>query len=143
MPFRGTTPFFLLDWLGGNRLHFHLDGRHPPGACHHQKIIVIDDSIAFCGGIDVTDRRWDTPAHRDDEPLRHGPSGMRHGPWHDVTTAVDGAAARALGDLARQPLAAATGWRPDPPPSCRDCWPEDLEADFGTWTWRSPAPARL
>ncbi len=32
IPFRGTTPFFLLDWLGGNRLHFHLDQQHPPVA---------------------------------------------------------------------------------------------------------------
>ena len=60
MPFRGTTPFFLLDWITANRMHFQLDRRHPPGGCHHQKIVVIDDSIAFCGGIDVTDCRWDT-----------------------------------------------------------------------------------
>jgi phospholipase D1/2 len=130
MPFRGTTPFFLLDWLGGNRLHFHLDQQHPPGGCHHQKIVVIDDSIAFCGGIDVTDGRWDTPAHRDDEPLRRGPGGSRHDPWHDVTTAVDGAAARALGELARDRWTAANGWRPETPPSGRDCWPSELTPVF-------------
>ena len=32
MPFRGTTPFFLLKWLGRRRLHFHLDRHHPPAA---------------------------------------------------------------------------------------------------------------
>ncbi|WP_232480813.1 phospholipase D-like domain-containing protein [Roseomonas sp. KE2513] len=130
MPFRGTTPFFLLEWLGGHRLHFHLDQHHPPGGCHHQKIAVIDDAVAFCGGIDVTGGRWDTSAHRDDDPARLWPNGTPHGPWHDVTTAVDGEAARALGDLARNRWFAASGWRPDPPHPERDCWPEGLEATF-------------
>ncbi len=127
MPFRGTTPFFLLEWLAARRLHFHLDHHHPSSSCHHQKIAVIDDAIAFCGGIDVTDNRWDTPAHRDDEPRRRRPGGRLHGPWHDATTAVDGAAARALGDLARARWEAATGWPPPPPPPSRGCWPEGLD----------------
>lgn len=29
MPLRGTTPLFLLEWLGRRRLHFHLDRHHP------------------------------------------------------------------------------------------------------------------
>ncbi len=130
MPFRGTTPFFLLDWLGGNRLHFHLDQQHPPGGCHHQKLVVIDDSIAFCGGIDVTEGRWDTPAHRDDDPLRRGAHGYAQDPWHDVTTAVDGQAARALGDLARARWFAANGWQPESPPRCASYWPESLRPTF-------------
>ncbi len=130
MPFRGTTPFFLLDWLGGDRLHFHLDQQHPPGGCHHQKLVVIDDSIAFCGGIDVTEGRWDTTDHRDDEPLRRGASGSSHDPWHDVTTAVDGRAARALGDLARARWFAANGWQPESPPQCATYWPESLAPTF-------------
>ncbi|WP_198382643.1 phospholipase D-like domain-containing protein [Roseomonas sp. KE2513] len=130
MPFRGTTPFFLLEWLGRHRLHFHLDRHHPPGGCHHQKIAVIDDALAFCGGIDVTGGRWDTSAHRDDEPARLWPNGTPHGPWHDVTTAVTGEAARALGDLARDRWFAANGWKPDPPPIDHKCWPEELDAVF-------------
>ena len=128
MPFRGTTPLFLLEWLGSRRLHFHLDRHHPPEACHHQKIAVIDDAVAFCGGIDVTVDRWDTPAHRGNDPRRVHPNGKRYGPWHDATTAVDGAAARALGDLARARWQAATGWTPAVPPPGRDCWPEGLDA---------------
>jgi phospholipase D1/2 len=130
MPFRGTTPFFLLNLLSSKRIHFRLDQQHPPGSCHHQKIVVIDDSIAFCGGIDVTDGRWDTSAHRDDEPLRCGPGGSLDEPWHDVTTAVDGDAARALGELARDRWMAANGWRPETPPSGRDCWPSELTPLF-------------
>ena len=52
-----------------------LDARHPAGASHHQKIVVIDDCFAFCGGIDMTAERWDTREHRDDDPRRVGPDG--------------------------------------------------------------------
>nr|QQZ51764.1 hypothetical protein JKL49_13195 [Phenylobacterium glaciei] len=35
--FRGTT------------IGYHLDGRLPVGASHHQKVVVVDDAVAFCG----------------------------------------------------------------------------------------------
>lgn len=130
MPFRGTTPFFLLEWLAERRLHFHLDRHHPPGSCHHQKIVAIDDAIAFCGGIDVTGGRWDTPDHRDGDARRTHTLGSPRVPWHDVTTAVDGAAARAIGELARDRWFSANGWRPQAPPPGADCWPDGLEAAF-------------
>ena len=49
------------------RIRFALDSHHPVGACHHQKIVVIDDRVAFCGGIDVTTGRWDTRDHTLDD----------------------------------------------------------------------------
>ena len=45
-------------------VHLHFDSTHPPGASHHQKIVVIDDSLAFAGGMDIAGGRWDTPDHR-------------------------------------------------------------------------------
>ncbi|HQT85823.1 MAG: hypothetical protein B7Z58_10375 [Acidiphilium sp. 37-64-53] len=128
MPMRGTTPLILLNWLTSRRIHFRLDGNHPSGGCHHQKIVVIDDRLAFCGGIDTTVGRWDTGEHIDDDPRRDEPDGKRYGPWHDVTTAVDGDAARALGDLARMRWLAATGKRLAPPPARAEIpWPRSLE----------------
>ncbi|MCR8695012.1 phospholipase D-like domain-containing protein [Rhodococcus sp. AB351] len=124
---RGMTPVFVLDWLTDPRLHFEIDGAHPVGAAHHQKILVVDDSIAFCGGIDMTVDRWDTPDHPDRSKYRREPSGKRYGPWHDVTTAVDGDAARALGDQARARWKAATGEELDPVPEPEPIWPDDLE----------------
>ncbi|MBM2574887.1 phospholipase [Jannaschia sp. Os4] len=54
---------------------------------HHQKVAVIDDEIAYVGGLDLNERRWDTPAH--DRP---GPE-----TWHDVhVTLRDPATAKAL-----------------------------------------------
>ncbi|SNV11002.1 phospholipase D alpha [Rhodococcus rhodochrous] len=124
---RGMTPVFVLDWLTDPSLHFEIDGAHPVGAAHHQKILVVDDSIAFCGGIDMTVDRWDTPDHPDLSKYRREPSGKRYGPWHDVTTAVDGDAARALGDQARARWKAATGEKLDPVPEPEPIWPDDLE----------------
>jgi len=130
MPFRGGTPLVLLDWISSRRLRFRLDSAHPPGACHHQKIAIIDDALAFCGGIDMTTDRWDTPDHSDGDPRRVRPNGEAYGPFHDVTTAVDGAAARALGELARERWHRATGELLTPPPPVPAFWPEDLEPDF-------------
>ena len=31
---------------------------------HHAKLVIIDQSIAFVGGLDICYGRWDTPAHR-------------------------------------------------------------------------------
>ncbi len=131
MPFRGRTPLMLLDWMTSRRLHFRLDGKHPPAACHHQKIVVIDDAIAFCGGIDLTSDRWDTPEHRDEHPGRVRPSGSPYPPWHDATTIVEGEAARSLGDLARRRWAMVTG-NTIPPANRSGCppWPKSVTADF-------------
>ncbi|GJD95280.1 phospholipase D-like domain-containing protein [Methylobacterium iners] len=128
---RGTTPLFVLDWMTDERIHLQLDRVHPVGACHHQKIVVIDDAIAFCGGIDITVGRWDTRQHLDEDARRKSPWGFAQPPWHDATTAVDGEAARALGDLARLRWKQATGEDLTPPsrPS-EDRWPGDLPATF-------------
>lgn len=89
-------------WTGHRRLHFCMDGRHPVGAAHHQKILVIDDAIAFVGGIDLTTARWDTSEHPLSHPSRMARDGKPYGPFHDVQAAVDGDAARALGELCRE-----------------------------------------
>ena len=130
VPFRGTTPMFLLNWIASKRMHFRLDSHHPDYACHHQKIAVIDDAMAFCGGIDMTSNRWDTPAHLDHDPRRVHPDGTPHGPWHDATVAVHGEIAQALGDLARQRWYLATGNRIEAPAPGKARWPEGLKAEF-------------
>lgn len=113
------------------RIRLALDSHHPVGACHHQKIVVIDDRLAFCGGIDVTSGRWDTRQHKPDDPCRTSPGGSLHQPWHDVTTALEGPVARDLGDLARHRWHAATGKTlPLPEVSGPSAWPDDLHADI-------------
>lgn len=127
---RGSTVFTVVKWMSHRRIHTKLDGAHPPGASHHQKIVVIDEMLAFCGGIDMTQDRWDTREHRHDDPRRVRPNGKKHKPWHDATTALEGPAAKALADVARDRWTAAGG-RPMPPlPDLASPWPATLKADF-------------
>lgn len=128
---RGSTPLKILDWAFTSRIRLKLDHAHPSGAAHHQKIVVIDDALAFCGGIDVTAERWDTREHLDTNDLRQRPTtGRSYGPWHDATTAIAGDAARALGDLARARWNDATGEALEIPPQRDAIWPEGLTANF-------------
>lgn len=124
----GSTSRYFYNWMSRKRFQYRLDSKHPVGATHHQKIIVIDDALAFCGGIDMTDDRWDTRDHRDDDPLRVHPSGNAYGAFHDATMAVDGPAAAALGELARDRWHRATNERIEAsPPSEGNLWPAGLE----------------
>ena len=130
--FRGKTLWTLTKWrFARRRIHLKLDSMHPFGASQHQKIVVIDDSLAFCGGIDMTDERWDTRAHLDDQPHRRTPRGQPYKPWHDATTALEGPVAAALGDLGRARWRIAGGDPISPPPAAPgECWPERLDLDF-------------
>lgn len=123
----GVTPVALLNWLSSERLHFAIDGAHPVGAVPHQKIAVVDDTFALCGGIDFTADRWDTRAHEDDSRLRRVFGGGSYGPRHEVAAAVDGAAARALGELASGRWERATGQALEPVDAAHVVWPRGLE----------------
>src|SRR3569833_2549659 len=98
---REWLPVYKLGWRSHRRLAFHMDAKHPIGASHHQKIVVIDDAVAFVGGLDLTQYRWDTPAHASNEPLRHDVDGKPYGPFHDVQAIVVGVVVCALGVLVR------------------------------------------
>jgi len=128
--FRGTTIFTLMRWMAHPRIHTRLDGASTLGASHHHKIVVIDDCLAFCGGIDMTSNRWDTPEHRDSDPRRVGPDGGPYAPWHDATTILEGPVAQALGELSRKRWETAGGHALEPVECGTDCWPEGVEAQF-------------
>ncbi len=128
---RGTTALRLASWAYSKNIHFKLDGAHPTGASHHHKIVVIDDRLAFCGGIDMTADRWDTRGHVDKDPGRRRPTTRRrYDPWHDATMAVDGAAAAALGDLSRERWEMAGGDPIKAPGGKNQPWPDSLEPMF-------------
>jgi phosphatidylserine/phosphatidylglycerophosphate/cardiolipin synthase-like enzyme len=122
----GLTPVALVNQISSRRLHFAVDGARPTGAVHHQKIVVIDDAVAFCGGIDLTVDRWDTRAHQRDSRSRRT-VGRSYGPRHDVAAAVDGAAACALGELARARWQSATDQWLAPVDAEHAAWPRELK----------------
>ncbi len=121
---------YRLGWRTHRRVRFALDNGHPLGASHHQKIVVVDDAIAFVGGLDLTMRRWDTTRHMPDDPHRVDPDGKPYGPFHDVQVAVSGPAARTLGDLVRERWRRATGRSLRPVDDGREIWPEGLHTDL-------------
>ena len=131
---RELLPAVHFGWGSHRRLRFALDGEHPVGASHHQKIAVVDDRVAFVGGMDLTFARWDTPEHRPNDVRRAMEDGSIPRPMHDVQVAAEGETASALGDLFRTRWQAATGETlPPPGPATAersfDPWPADLMAD--------------
>jgi phosphatidylserine/phosphatidylglycerophosphate/cardiolipin synthase-like enzyme len=117
-------------WEDHPRITLRLDQHHPLYASHHQKLVAVDDAIAFVGGIDLTVGRWDTCAHNEVDRFRAGPDGAAYCPVHDVQMAVDGEAARCVADVARERWRAATGEVLEACDGHDDLWPSDLEPDF-------------
>jgi phospholipase D1/2 len=95
--------------LSHRRVRIEFDSRHPLSSSHHQKMVIIDDAIAFIGGIDLTARRWDDSRHLPCNPLRVTPDGQAYEPVHDMHVMIDGPAARRVGDLCRRRWKRATG----------------------------------
>ena len=121
-----TTRFFRkMEWSSHPRIHLKFDFKHPIRASHHQKIVCVDDVMAFAGGIDLTARRWDDRTHAIDNPLRVC-NGKSYEPVHDMQTMVCGAAARMIGDVARRRWRWATGEIFEPVDVPAQPWPEDL-----------------
>jgi phosphatidylserine/phosphatidylglycerophosphate/cardiolipin synthase-like enzyme len=67
------------------RIECQLDAKERPMHCHHEKTIVIDDRVAFVGGIDLTTQagdRFDSIDH----PARAAIG------WHDAAARIEGPA---------------------------------------------------
>ena len=128
---RGTMILDLVSWLWHPRIDYKFDSAHPVGCSHHQKIVLIDDTLAVCGGIDMADGRWDTRDHLEHDPRRRRPGGHSYGPWHDMTMMLEGPAAEALDALGRDRWRRAGG-RPlrALKPSAESAWPERLAPHF-------------
>ena len=139
IPVAATQNWFTLadrkDFVG-SRVKFVLDGKLPLGACHHQKVVVIDDAIGFCGGGDIGPDRWDTPEHLDNDPRRektrhaHGAEEDDFDSRHETMGLVSGAPAKALGELFRARWLRATGETLSPPPPTRPVWPAGQAVQF-------------
>jgi phosphatidylserine/phosphatidylglycerophosphate/cardiolipin synthase-like enzyme len=84
-PSRKTVRKMREELCRGTKIQCALDSRERPMHCHHEKTIVLDDRVAFVGGIDLTadsGDRFDSPSH----PAR-GQIG-----WHDACARIGGPA---------------------------------------------------
>ncbi|MEO8464704.1 MAG: VTT domain-containing protein [Gammaproteobacteria bacterium] len=128
---RELFPRWMFGWRKPRRVEVLLDSHLPLGASHHEKAVVVDDQVAFCGGMDLTLRRWDTQEHCAADSRRVDPSDRPYVPVHDVQMVVDGEAAEALAQRARERWAHAGG-KPakvvDAPVG--DRWPAGVTPDF-------------
>jgi phospholipase D1/2 len=114
-------------WQPHRRISFHYDSTCALGAAHHQKIVVIDAAVAFCGGIDLTLGRWDTTQHSSADSRRTNVGEtIPYGPVHDVMLAVDSGAARALQSVASERWRRATGRALPTAHAASDPWPASL-----------------
>jgi phospholipase D1/2 len=128
---REPLPQLQFGFARSRRLHLVLDSAHPATACHHEKIVVIDGRLAFCGGIDLSAGRWDRPEHRPHEPGRGRVAGVIRPPFHDCMLMVEGEPARDLDELVRERWHRATGERlPTPPDDRSSPWPDRIEPWF-------------
>ncbi|MCR5877401.1 phospholipase D-like domain-containing protein [Phenylobacterium sp. J367] len=135
LPISATQNFFTLKdrhCFAGSSVNMKLDGRLPFGASHHQKMIVIDDRVAFCGGGDIAPDRWDTACHEDHDPRRFRKKGKCYPSRHELMSAVEGPPAAALGELFRDRWVRATGeaLAPVESPPKASPWPACLKAEF-------------
>lgn len=128
---REPLPTVNLGWRTPPQVQVCLDDNLVLGASHHQKLVVIDDAVAFSGGLDLAIRRWDTSEHLYHNPERVDPAGESYPPYHDVQMMVEGEIAEALAELVRERWHEA---RCDPPtaptPVAGDRWPDDEPPDF-------------
>ena len=67
----------------GTRIQMQLDANERPMHCHHEKLVLVDDRVAYVGGIDLTSfggNRLDSSAHK----RRDGVG------WHDACLRLEG-----------------------------------------------------
>lgn len=126
-----------LGWTTHEQLHFRFDSHCPFGGAHHEKNVIVDDHLAYVGGLDLARGRWDTQAHQFTDPRRTTADGLGGRPHHDVQVLVQGPVAAAVGELARQRWRHATASEttpPEPPPAipdgARPPWPKGVEPDL-------------
>ena len=71
--------------IAGTKIQCGLDAHERPMHCHHEKTIVIDDRVAFVGGIDLTSEAGD----RYDSSDHHARATVG---WHDAGARIEGPA---------------------------------------------------
>ena len=125
-----ASVLWLLRWKRTRAIDYRFDSSHPVGCSHHQKIVVIDNMLAACGGIDIAADRWDTSAHIDDDPRRINPGGKPYRQWHDATMLMQGDVAGALSELGRERWKAATRAELEKIDPCEQEWPDQLAVMF-------------
>jgi phosphatidylserine/phosphatidylglycerophosphate/cardiolipin synthase-like enzyme len=82
-PTRGRARKACEEFMRDSDVRCFLDSRERTLHCHHEKLVIVDDEVAFVGGMDFTaleGDRHDSPNHPADRPIG----------WHDLTMRAEG-----------------------------------------------------
>ncbi len=105
-PTRAEAGATLDHLVRGTRIAGALDGRNRPMHCHHEKLVIVDGTTAFVGGIDLTGLggdRYDAAPHDRREALG----------WHDAAARLRGPAVADVASHFAMRWTATTGERID------------------------------
>lgn len=105
------------DFQSHERVRFEFTNHPDPGGCYHRKLVVIDNRVAFLGGLDLCDSRWDERRHVKHDPRRVDLKGRPYKPFHDVQVALRGPVTRAALRIFLDDWRRTTGEDLEPPPS--------------------------
>ena len=82
-PDRGEVRAMRDELTRGTRIEMELDAKERPMHCHHEKLVIVDDRVAFVGGIDLTSFAGDRLDHS-----LHPPRDTLG--WHDACARLEG-----------------------------------------------------
>ena len=106
-------------------IHLHQLSAESAFASRHEKYVILDDALAFIGGIDLTRERWDSPEHLAESPARVNPEGEAYGPYHDTHAVMSGPVVGNLLSLADAEFSLGLSSDAEPP----SLWPEGIPVD--------------
>jgi phosphatidylserine/phosphatidylglycerophosphate/cardiolipin synthase-like enzyme len=121
-PSRGDVRKMRDELIRNTKIQCRLDSKERPMHCHHEKTIVIDDRIAFVGGIDLTSEsgdRYDTNNHPNRPNLGIG--------WHDACAKIEGPAVSDVAEHFRMRWHEVTGETLPPVKSTEPVGPIELQ----------------
>ncbi len=81
------------------RISFAWDPHPAVEGSHHQKFVVVDGALAFLGGIDLCDARWDDCEHRAENTERVNVTGDPCKPYHDVQACFTGPLVKSVSEI--------------------------------------------
>jgi phosphatidylserine/phosphatidylglycerophosphate/cardiolipin synthase-like enzyme len=82
-PDRGEVRAMRDELTHGTGIQMQLDARERPLHCHHEKVVLVDDRVAYVGGLDLTS----LAGNRLDSSLHEPRSGIG---WHDASLRLEG-----------------------------------------------------
>jgi phosphatidylserine/phosphatidylglycerophosphate/cardiolipin synthase-like enzyme len=119
-PTRPEAARALAALVTGTRSRGALDKRNRPLHCHHEKLVIVDGTMAFIGGIDLTDLggdRFDNAPHDESSTLG----------WHDAAALLTGPAVADIVAHFGMRWTATTGERLSPPEALSPAGPSRVQ----------------